>query len=132
MISMYKWQQVKELNSRGVPIRRIAKDLTISRNTVRKYLRDHEPPTFSKRKTVTRILDRFSKPIEAMFGKRYIGTRIFNELKGLGYSGSQSTVDKYLNKLKEESEMDKRITTRFETEPGQQMQYDWKEWTLPI
>jgi len=47
---MYRWQQVKVLRAEGVSIKKIAKTLKISKNTVRKYLRDPNPPNFKARK----------------------------------------------------------------------------------
>ncbi|RMD58051.1 MAG: HTH domain-containing protein [Nitrospirae bacterium] len=39
MISMHKWYQVKILREQGVSIKKIARQLKLSKNTVRKYLR---------------------------------------------------------------------------------------------
>ncbi|WP_274377207.1 helix-turn-helix domain-containing protein, partial [Desulforamulus hydrothermalis] len=50
MVSMYKWQRIKALYAQGVSIRKIAKTVGVSRNTVRKYLRDVNPPEFKARK----------------------------------------------------------------------------------
>src|SRR5690554_3341132 len=70
--------------------------------------------------------------IKDMLAKGFIGTRIFNELTDMGYKGSLSSVHRYLRSLKEEERNAKLATTRVETKPGQQMQYDWKEWMLPV
>ena len=59
-----------------------------------------------------------------MLAKEMIGTRIFNELKQKGFSGSQSSVDRYLQKIRKTSDLGSKMSTRFETEPGKQMQYD--------
>ncbi len=67
-----------------------------------------------------------------MLAKEMIGTRIFNELKQKGFSGSQSSVDRYLQKIRKTSDLGSKMSTRFETEPGKQMQYDWKEWELQV
>jgi len=67
-----------------------------------------------------------------MLGKGYIGTRIWNELKKGGYEGSLSTVHRYIAGVREETRIKGLVTTRVETSAGKQMQYDWKEWMLPI
>jgi hypothetical protein len=67
-----------------------------------------------------------------MLEKRYIGTRIHEELKNKGYEGSLSAVHKYLHRLRMDEEVSQKATTRFETRPGQQMQYDWTPWTFTI
>ncbi|HAU30898.1 MAG TPA: hypothetical protein DCW46_01120 [Desulfotomaculum sp.] len=35
---MYRWQNIKTLKAEGISIKKIARPLKISRNTVRKYL----------------------------------------------------------------------------------------------
>ena len=125
MISMYKWQRVKVLQSQGKGIKEIARCVKLSRNTVRKYMRSTEPPIFKKR-GYKRILDGFDSEVMEMLSKGYIGTRIYDELVELGYKGSLSTVHKYISRLKEEQEISRKVSTRVERGPGEQMQYDWK------
>ena len=128
---MYKWQRIKALHAQGVSIRQIAATVGVSRNTVRKYLREAGPPQFKAREYV-KELDNYKEAIKDMLAKGFIGTRIFNELTDMGYKGSLSSVHRYLRSLKEEERNAKLATTRVETKPGQQMQYDWKEWMLPV
>lgn len=131
MISMHMWQRVKTLRAKGMSIKKIAKTLKLSKNTVRKYLRSSEPPHFKARQ-YEKILGKHKEKVEEMIQKRYIGTRIYAELKKVGYEGSLSSVHRYIQEIKMLEEIDKKITTRFETPPGKQMQYDWKEWDLPV
>lgn len=128
---MYKWQQVKMLKTKGFSIKQIMMQLKISRNTVRKYLRSSGPPRFKGREH-EKLLDKYKETIVGMLGKHYIGTRIYNELHEIGYKGSLSTVHRYIAGARETEELRAKATTRVETEPGQQMQYDWKEWYLPV
>ncbi|MCL5237391.1 MAG: DDE-type integrase/transposase/recombinase [Nitrospirae bacterium] len=39
---------------------------------------------------------------------------------------------RYIASIKEAEAIKAKATTRVETEPGKQMQYDWKEWHLPV
>mgnify|MGYP000005846119 CR=1 FL=1 len=128
---MYKWQRIKAMHAQGVSIRKIAQTLGVSRNTVKKYLKDAKPPQFKARK-YEKQLDRYREEIQAMLEKRYIGTRIHKELVKKGYKGSLSSVHRYLRVLKENKQTAQLATTRVETGPGEQMQYDWKEWQLPV
>src|SRR4030043_23820 len=98
---MYKWQQVKTLKAQGVSIKGITKQLKLSKNTVRKYLRSSEPPRF-KARHYERLLAQYEETVEGMLEKHYIGTRIYNELLPLGYKGSLSSVHRYLAGIKEE------------------------------
>jgi transposase len=84
---MYKWQQIKALRAKGGSIKGIARQLKLSKNTVRKYLRSSGPPKF-KRRDYERMLDDYDSVIREMLGKGYIGTRIYNELGEMGYKGS--------------------------------------------
>ncbi|SHH44635.1 helix-turn-helix domain-containing protein, partial [Desulforamulus hydrothermalis] len=70
---MYKWQRIKALYAQGVSIRKIAKTVGVSRNTVRKYLRDVNPPEFKARK-YEKQLDQYREEIQTMLHKGYIGT----------------------------------------------------------
>lgn len=131
MLSMYKWQQTKVMRGKGVSIKGIARQLKISKNTVRRYLRDPSPPIFKGRKH-DHVLDAYEEEIRGMMEKRYIGTRIYEELMGKGYRGSLSTVHRYIQGMRAEAVIREKVTTRFETAPGKQMQYDWTEWKLPV
>lgn len=131
MISMYKWQQVKALKAQGVPIKQIVKQMKLSKNTVRKYLRSAEPPCFKARE-YDRLIEGHEETVKGMLAKEYIGTRIYTELQGLGYKGSLSSVHRYVAGIKGLERIKTLATTRVETAPGKQMQYDWKEWALPI
>jgi transposase len=128
---MYKWQRINALHTQGAGIRQIARVVGVSRNTVRKYLKEAGPPQFKAREYV-KELDKFLEEIKIMLAKGYIGTRIYNELKDKGYQGSLASVHRYLRSIKAEDKAAKLATTRVETGPGQQMQYDWKEWRLPV
>lgn len=131
MISMYKWQQVKALKAQGTPIKQIVKQMKLSKNTVRKYLRSSEPPCFKARE-YERLIAGHEETVKEMLAKEYIGTRIYTELQELGYKGSLSSVHRYVAGIKGFERIKNLATTRVETAPGKQMQYDWKEWALPI
>lgn len=128
---MYKWQRIKALHTQGVSIRKIAQTLGVSRNTIRKYLKGDSPPQFKARE-YEKQLDQYREEIQPMLAKGYIGTRIHKELVQKGYQGSLSSVHRFLRALKEDDKAVKSATTRVETGPGRQMQYDWEEWLLPV
>jgi transposase len=128
---MYKWQQVRVLKGNGLGIKKIARQLGMSKNTVKKYLTTSDPPFFT-RTVYDHKLDAYEETINQMRTKGYIGTRIYEELVAQGYEGSLSTIHKHLHMLKQDAEMSSHMTTRVETNPGHQMQYDWKEWQLSV
>lgn len=131
MISMYKWQQVRLLKRNGLGIKKIARQLGLSKNTVKKYLKTADPPFFNRTEYAHK-LDTYEETINGMLTKGYIGTRVYEELVAMGYDGSLSTIHKYLHHLKQDEDVRSKVTTRVETSPGHQVQYDWKEWNLPV
>ena len=128
---MYKWQQVKSLHNQGYKYKQIAKILKVSKNTVKRYLRDGIAPQF-KTRTYSKKLDDYQEKILEMLGKRYIGTRIYEELIKEGYTGSLSSIHKYIQGVNKGEKISQLVSTRVETGPGEQMQYDWKEWKVPV
>ena len=128
---MYKWQQVKALRAQGFHVKQIARRVKLSKNTVKKYLKSVDPPAFRRREYTSKA-DPYVGDIKEMLSKKFIGTRIYEELRASGFTGSLSTVERVIHAIKEEKGRSTRITTRVETAPGCQMQYDWKEWELPV
>lgn len=131
MVSMYKWHQIRIMREKGKGIKAIARALGVSKNTVRKYLRSPDPPEFRARGYGKKV-DHFREQIHDMLKREYIGTRIYEELLRVGYEGSLSSLYRYLQGCKQAEAVRELSTTRVETSPGQQMQYDWKEWRLPV
>lgn len=131
MVSMYFWNKIKEMRLQGKSIKKIARQLDMSKNTVRKYLRSVEEPTLKKREFPSRVKPH-EKEVTRMIDEGFIGTRIYTELKALGFGGSLSCVHRYVKRIRDEVLRQRSATTRFETEPGEQMQYDWKEWTMCV
>ena len=134
MISMDVWTAIKVLHNRGVSIRQIAKQLKISRNTVRKYLSKESPPHYEKSESYgpKSKWDRWKKEIiEMYYNKKFVGSRIFEELKKKGAEGQRSGFYAYLKRIRQEDISD-RIRERYETGPGEQAQFDWSPYTVRI
>lgn len=128
---MEVWHTIQVLRRQGKHKKAIARELGISKNTVKRYWSLDGPPRYN-RKPALRKLSRFSAEIETMVEKQFIGTRIYEELRALGYEGSLASVYRHLEQFQEARLRAEKITIRFETSPGHQMQYDWKEWTVPV
>ncbi len=125
------WHAIQVLRRQGQSKKAIARQLGISRNTVKRYLRRNTPPAY-QRKPEEKLLDRYAEQIKDMVAQGFIGTRVFKELARLGYQGSLTTLYRYLRQFQELREAAEKTTIHFETPPGQQMQYDWKEWQVPV
>jgi transposase len=126
---MEEWHAIQVLKRQGHGKKAIARQLQISRNTVKRYWDSQAPPSCRRAAPVKR-LDPYAPQIREMMAQRFIGTRIFHELTSLGYTGSLTSVYRYLKQLQEDRT--ERTTIHFETPPGHQMQYDWKEWQVPV
>lgn len=119
--------EIMILKRQGYSIRGIARELGISRNTVREYLRTGKRSVYSSRPQRQTKLDPFKAYIqgrvEAARPDWIPATVIQREICGLGYQGSVRTLSEFLRQLKPATRPDPVV--RFETEPGQQMQVDW-------
>jgi transposase len=129
VISMEEWHAIQVLKRQGHGKKAIARQLGISKNTVKRHWHSQSPPTY-QRTGPEKMLDPFAPQIKEMVGQQFIGTRIFQELTDMGYTGSLTTLYRYLRQFQDE--VRDKTTIHFETSPGQQMQYDWKEWQLPV
>jgi len=129
VISLEEWHAIQVLKRQGHGKKAVARQLRISRNTVKRYWDCPTPPAY-QRPAPAKMLDSYAPQIREMMAKRFIGTRIFHELTSLGYAGSLTSVYRYLKQLQDDR--NERATIHFETPPGHQMQYDWKEWQVPV
>ena len=135
MITMDEWTTIRVLHRKGVGIREIAGLLGLSRNTVRRYLREEEPPSYHQAEEPLALSgwDRYREQIlEMVFVKHYRGSRIFEELKSQGAPGKRSSFYEYLRKIREDETHLSRVRERFESGPGEQAQFDWSEYTVEI
>ncbi|MFA5985139.1 MAG: IS21 family transposase, partial [Methylococcaceae bacterium] len=115
------------LSRQGLGIRAIAKKLQLSRNTVRRYLRDvAKTPTYSPRLPRTSKLDPFKAylrgRIEAAKPDWIPATVLLREIQAQGYQGKDGILKIYIRAFKQQP---KEPVVRFETPPGQQMQVDF-------
>ena len=130
MLEMDEYRTISGMHARGASIRVIAHDLHMSRNTVRKYLRSGKPPEFHASVDPNPALAPFEDEIRKGLNQGYIGSRILNGLRKLGYRGPQATFYRYLARLSL-SIHTPDVIQRFETAPAAQAQYDWAEYVLP-
>ena len=129
------WAAVQKVYKSTKSKRATASMLGISRNTVKKLLAMKKPPVYCRTEYTSKI-DRFKEKIIEWRCEPYCfnGTRIFRELRNCGYDGSIGPVYYYLRKVDEDigDSISKKATTRIETPPGDQAQFDWSEYQIPI
>jgi transposase len=131
MISMEAWTTIRYLRAQGKGIKRIARELGVSRNTVRLALQREGPPHYERPPQRKSKLEPYREFIQELRGQGLIGSRILKELKKRGYEGSQPSFYCYLRALKKEAP-DPRVCLRYETAPGQQSQFDWSPYTVDL
>ncbi|MEI6950363.1 ISL3 family transposase [Paraflavisolibacter sp. H34] len=90
-------QQVREMHIGGKTLRAIARELRISRNTVRKYIFLHEPP--KKKGVKSTNLGSYSDYLQArMLEDNQVEVlQLFKEIKAQGYNGGRTILYEYLN-----------------------------------
>ncbi len=87
-------------------------------------------PDFTPRPGVNSALAPFEAEIERRLEKRFIGSRILNDLRKLGYHGPRATFYRCLAQLRKTTQLPD-VVHRFETAPAHQAQYDWSEYVIP-
>lgn len=120
--------------------RALARDLRISRNTVRDILDRHRQNREKGHDLVVKApqvpraskLDEHVSRIEDLLEEypRITGQRVFEELQAAGYTGGITILRERLAKLRPEPKRDP--TARFETPPGKQGQMDWSPYRVKL
>jgi transposase len=119
--------EIQVMHRQGMSIKAISRELGVSRNTVRRYLRSDRVPQARARSAKPTKLDGYrcylKDRIEAAHPDWIPATVLFDEIAALGYLGSVRTVRSFVGTLKPARKDDPLV--RFETQPGEQMQVDW-------
>lgn len=129
MITFEIRMEIKVLHKRGMSIRAIARELGISRNTVRSHLKaKSEKPQYSSRPASSSLLDEYrdyiSKRISDAHPYKIPATVIAREIMDLGYRGGLTILREFIRSQSLPAQAEPVV--RFETEPGRQMQVDWQ------
>ena len=114
------------LHELGWGARRIAAELSVARNTVRRYLAAGGPVAYRQPQRASVLGEH-----EAWLRERFLQHRgncdvVRQQLsKELGIETSLRTVERACRGFRQELEASRRATIRFETAPGEQMQIDF-------
>jgi transposase len=125
---------MRELGQRGWKVKRIARELGVARNTVRRYLRGGEAAERqehlacrrldeTERREAARLLD------GAAEGNAVVVARL---LRDQGVEASVRTVQRAVAEHRRQRRAAEVATVRFETAPGEQMQIDFGEKRVSI
>lgn len=135
MKDLQQWAAVRELHKRKVSKLQIAKQLGMSRNTVKRLIKLREEPKYTRQNYATKVDSYMNLIIKLRLSPEYDfnGTRIFRELKKLGYKGSINPIYRALKKIDEKkTDISPKATVRIETPVGDQAQFDWSPYDLEI
>ena len=129
MISKEVWVDIKSLHRQGFSIRHIARELGISRVTVRRYLRNDEPPRYVRTKTKPSLLDPHKDYLLGRLRKlpELPATVLLRELKERGYRGQITLIKDFIRPFRAERRRLQELTVRYETTPGEQAQVDFSD-----
>jgi len=130
-------QEVIMKKLEGWTIRALSRAFQISRNTVRRILREHDVQRESGHDVLQKKcrkpskLDVFEPQITKLLTDfpDITGQRIFEELQQEGYPGKITILREYLHRHRPSQ---REPVIRFETEPGRQAQMDWGLYTIPF
>lgn len=118
--------EIKVLARRGTAVREIARQMGLSRNTVRRYLRDEQARRYKPREPRATKLDPFKdyllERVAAARPHWIPATVLLRELQDAGYAGGISQLKAFLAPHKHP---EAEPVVRFETPPGKQMQADF-------
>jgi transposase len=126
MLTQEQAVEVRVLARRGGKVKEIARELGVSKNTVKRYLRDPQAGRYKRRAPRPRKLDVYleylQERIEAAQPRWIPATVLLREIRERGYEGGISQLKTYLAPFKA-TKLDPVV--RFETAPGEQMQADF-------
>jgi transposase len=129
MIRSRTMNKIHDLAAQGKSIQDIAITLGIARNTVRKYLRHPELVSMPHPRPNRRSkLDPYKEQVRRWISEDhcYNCEAMLPRLQALGYTGSLSVLKAYVHPLRPPAGGCAPVI-RYETKPGEQVQFDWGE-----
>ena len=130
MVTLEQWQRIRHLGALGWSVRRIARELGLNRRTVTRVLEQEAPPHY-QRSLADSPLQPWMKSVEAGVRRGLRGSRVLQDLRQAGYTGSRSAFYARWSMLVQ-ARQEPEAACRFETDPGEQAQFDWAEYVLSL
>lgn len=128
MLTVEERMEITVLQKHGESIHGIARAMGVSRNTVRRYLREGEAASVRKAgpkrpEKLDPYKDYISERMKAAAPDVIPAAVLLREIQARGYDGGYTRLKVFVRGLRPAPKSDPVV--RFETEPGQQMQADW-------
>lgn len=128
MLTQEQAVEIRILARQGQSIRQIARTMGVSRNTVRRYLKQEQAARYAQRPSRPTKLEPFHDYLRRRVAQAHPcwlpATVLLREIREQGYQGGASQLRAWLRALKP-AKPDEGPAVRFETQPGQQMQADF-------
>lgn len=121
---------IRELALAGKPVRTIAKELGLARNTVRKYVRATPAEVAAAaRPQRSSKLEIYKQQIRRWVAEDHLYNceTMLVRLRALGYTGQISILKAFVHPLRPPAAAGRYPVIRYETKPGEQLQFDWAE-----
>lgn len=116
----------EKVKLQGKSISEVARETGMSRNTVKKYLREGERQHQAKGTKKGSKLDPFKEMVTGLMNQGiYNATVIFERIGESGYSGGISILKDFMKPLRPPAIRMGPAVRRYETKPGRQAQMDW-------
>jgi transposase len=135
MMTQEEFMDVMAMKRQGLSIKEIAAETGYHPSTISSWLKNGGPP--AKRSVVAAaVIDdqtaaRIAELVRA--APRLLATSVFEVIKAEGYAGSYVTVARHLNAIRgPRFTAASAASTRIETAPGEECQFDWSDvshWT---
>jgi len=130
MLKKEDYAMIKALDRQGVYLKDIAGELGVHPRTVRRALDRGSAPK-PERKRLGSKLDPYKPKIDWLLKENVWNAMvILREIQSEGYQGGIALVRRYMEPKR--SLRPSRVTVRFETGPGEQLQTDWGEITVEM
>lgn len=114
------------MRDQGLGLRQISRETGLSRNTVRKYVRDGAAPERAVTAPRRSKLDPYKEEVRRLVeGGLYSTPAIRERIVPLGYVGKETIVRDYVRTIRPTKSERTPAVRRYETEPGEQLQFDW-------
>jgi transposase len=125
---------IRELAGRGVGSKRIARTVGVSRNTVRRYLRQPVPAGVQIRPTARRLTDDGRRDARTLYegvagGNAVVVQRLLTER---GVAVSVRTIERAVADIRRARQVAALATVRVESAPGDQLQIDFGQQRIRI
>ena len=118
---------IRELAVQGKPVRAIARELGVARNTVRRYVRG--APEARPRPRRGSKLEAYQEQIRRWVREDHLLNceTMLPRLQAQGYTGRISILKDFVRPLRPPAAAARRPVIRYETKAGEQLQFDWGE-----